>query len=125
MIERVAVSVLVVDDDPAFRDLASRMLSELGCEEIAEAGDAATAMRQAELKRPQAALVDVGLPDGDGVELARRLAALSWSPRVLLTSSDKDAPHGLGSQDAERGLTFVAKEDLVNGSLAELLSRGS
>lgn len=68
-----------------------------------------------------AALVDVGLPDGGGLELARRIAALPWSPRVLITSSDVDAV----TDDAARSLGavgFLPKAELVNGSLRRLLT---
>jgi hypothetical protein len=35
-------------------------------------------------------LVDAELPDGDGITLARELAALPWRPRIVLTSIDRD-----------------------------------
>jgi CheY-like chemotaxis protein len=117
----VSLSVLVIDDDAAFRELASRILTDLGFDEITEAGDAATALAQAELKRPRAALVDVGLPDADGIELARSLAALPWAPHVLLTSSDRDAGISITSRKGELTIPFVAKEDLANGALRSLL----
>jgi CheY-like chemotaxis protein len=117
----MAWSVLVVDDDPFFRDLASRILGEMGFDDIAESEDVASALVQAELRRPQAALVDVGLPDGDGVELARTLAALPWSPRVVLTSSDRDAATPVTAGHEEPSVPFVAKEDLANGKLRGLL----
>ena len=64
--------------------------------------------------------MDVGLPDGDGVTLAREIAALPWSPRVLLTSTDADA---VSSADVRRsGLEgFVPKTELPNVSLMGLL----
>ena len=84
-------SVLVVDDDPVFRDLARRVLAAVGIVVIAEAESLETALDAAAALRPDAALVDVGLPDGDGFTLAARLSALSWHPRVVLTSTDADA----------------------------------
>lgn len=116
----MSFSVLVVDDDLAFRGLATRMLVAMGLEVIAEAGTCAAAEAAAAQLRPDAALVDVGLPDGDGVALAERLAALPWSPRVVLTSSDRDA----SSPSAARGvgaMGFVAKDDLLSGTLRALL----
>jgi CheY-like chemotaxis protein len=121
MIERMALSVLVVDDDPAFRDIAARILRAMGFEEITETASAAAAIAQAEARRPQAALVDVGLPDGDGIELARTLADLPWSPCVVLTSSDKDSAIAITSRPGESAVPFLAKEDLANGSLRGLL----
>ena len=56
--------VLVVDDDPAFGDLATRLLQEWGFEVIGRAGGVREALAQAEALRP-----DVVLPDGDGFDL--------------------------------------------------------
>jgi DNA-binding NarL/FixJ family response regulator len=107
--------VLVIDDDAAFRGLARRILTAQGLRVCAEAATAKGAMDVALELRPGAALVDVGLPDGDGVELARELAALPWSPRVLLTSSDGDAFTG------NEPLRFVPKEQLPGAPLRSLL----
>src|SRR3954471_4979961 len=59
--ERVPFSVLVVDDDSAFRDLAARVLTGWGHVVVGEAGNVAEALERAAEVRPQAALVDVGL----------------------------------------------------------------
>jgi CheY-like chemotaxis protein len=115
------LSVLVVDDDRAFRGIASRILRELGFEVIIETADAAGAIAEAEAKHPDAVLVDIGLPDGDGIELARTLAALPWSPSVVLTSSDQDSAIAITSRHGEPPVPFVPKEDLANGSLRGLL----
>jgi CheY-like chemotaxis protein len=106
-------SVLVVDDDAEFLALATRILQAIGVEQILTAPTAADALAVAAAHRPSAALVDVGLPDRDGADLARELAALAWSPRVVLTSSDKDAV----TPDA---LPFVPKEALAGGELGQL-----
>ncbi|MEA2444131.1 MAG: hypothetical protein QOJ12_1423 [Thermoleophilales bacterium] len=114
----MAGSVLLVDDDPAFLSLAARMLGAVGISVEATAETAAAALLAAEAHRPAAVLVDVGLPDRDGIELARELAALPWSPRVVLTSTDRDAM----SASPRDGLPpFVPKEELPNAPLRELL----
>jgi CheY-like chemotaxis protein len=117
----VPFSVLVVDDDPAFLALAARLVGELGFEDVLTTADAAAAFRQAELKHPQAALVDIGLPEDDGIELAHRLAALPWSPRVVLTSTDKDAMNAIPSRQRDRALPFMPKDELADGRLGGLL----
>jgi DNA-binding NarL/FixJ family response regulator len=114
-------SVLVVDDDREFRELAARMLTAMGLRVVGEAGSIATAHTAAADLRPEAALVDVGLPDGDGLQLAEHLAALPWAPRVVITSSDPDATNtadarGLGA------IGFVAKENLLDGPLRKMLA---
>jgi DNA-binding NarL/FixJ family response regulator len=72
--------------------------------------------------RPDAAPVDVGLPDGDGITLAGKLTALPWPLRVVLTSTDADAasPDDLLRSGA---YDFVPKADLPNAPLLQLLSR--
>jgi DNA-binding NarL/FixJ family response regulator len=121
MIDHMPVSVLVVDDDPAFRWLARRMLTAAGLGFAGEANTVATATAAALDLRPDAALVDIGLPDGDGIALARELAALPWRPRIVLTSTDADA----ASADDVRGSGaehFVPKSELPTVSLEHLLT---
>jgi CheY-like chemotaxis protein len=117
----MASCVLVVDDDPAFLALAARLVRELGFDEVLTTADAAGALRAAELNRPQAALVDISLPGEDGIDLAHRLAALPWQPRVVLTSTDTDAVSALPSHDRGAALPFVPKDQLANGRLPGLL----
>jgi len=84
-------SVLVIDDDADFRDLIRDVLQAWGHRVVGEAATVAAAPAEAEALRPDAILVDVGLPDGDGRDLAERFAALPWRPRVVLVSTDADA----------------------------------
>lgn len=117
----MALTVLVVDDDPAFLSLAARLLEDMGVAEIMTAANAAAAIVAAAAKRPQAALIDIGLPDRDGVDLAHELAALPWSPRVVLTSSDSDSWSAITDSESECALPFVPKDQLANGALRSLL----
>jgi two-component system KDP operon response regulator KdpE len=112
----VVSSVLIVDDDPDFLALAARVLAGLGIDVVGRAPDAATALILAQDVRPEGALVDVGLPDRDGIELAYELAALPWSPIVVLTSSDADAA-AIGTPPGASTIPFVPKDLLTNGSL--------
>ncbi|HEY2479424.1 MAG TPA: response regulator [Solirubrobacterales bacterium] len=116
-------SVLVVDDDAAFLGLAARVLEKIGVEVVLCAPDAAAGGRLAEAQRPAAALVDVDLPDAPGVELARRIAALPWRPRVVLTSADRDAGRALDA-NGDRTIVFVPKEELAEEPLRRLLDTG-
>lgn len=111
------LSILLVDDDPEFLVLATRVFDAMGIEVVATAQDAASAVTAANSTKPQAALVDVGLPDGDGIELGKQLAALPWRPRVILTSTDSDAV----IESRAVTLPFLPKEDLATGRLRELL----
>jgi DNA-binding NarL/FixJ family response regulator len=115
-------SVLVVDDDPAFRRLAERILEAFELAVAGEADTAASAMSVAGALRPDAVLVDVGLPDSDGIALARELTALPWRPRVVLTSTNAEAATAseVRSSGAE---AFVPKNELPSAALDDLLGR--
>jgi CheY-like chemotaxis protein len=115
-------SVIVVDDDPVFRDLARRVLAGHGLVVVAEADSLASALDVVHALRPDAALVDIGLPDGDGLTLAHQLSALPWRPRIVLTSTDPDAasPEDVRRSGAD---AFVAKHELPNARLVHLLGR--
>jgi DNA-binding NarL/FixJ family response regulator len=113
--------VLVVDDDAAFRALVADLLGRLGLDVVGETGTFADGAAAADTLRPDAALVDVGLPDGDGLELARRISALPWSPRVVITSSDPDAVTGDGAR-ALGAIAFLPKTELADGRLRAFLT---
>jgi CheY-like chemotaxis protein len=107
----------VVDDDPEFRKLAGRLLAASGLTVIGEADSVAAALAAAVQIQPSAMLVDVELPDGDGVTLARELAALPWRPRIVL---DGDIT-STGEARIAGARAFVNKADLPNAPLGELL----
>jgi CheY-like chemotaxis protein len=117
----MSTSVLVIDDDQTFRALARRVLERLGLSVIGEAGTVAAGEAAARELRPQAALVDVALPDGSGVALAGVLTALPWAPRVVLTSSDPGAVTDATARSVGAA-AFIAKQDLPGSHLAALLA---
>ena len=113
-------TVLVVDDDPAFRDLATRLLTSWGDQVVGTAGSVADAMAQAARLRPDAALVDIALPDGDGFALAVGLLALPWPIRVVLISSDPDRAFTTAARRiGARG--FLPKDQLNGAAFHELM----
>jgi len=116
----MAPTVLIVDDDPAFRGLAAQLLIAFGLVLVGEADSVEAAIAAAGALRPDAVLVDVGLPDGDGIALAGVLTALPWRPRVVLTSTDAEAAT---AADVTRSgaAAFVPKEQLPNAALQRLL----
>jgi len=113
--------VLIVDDDPWFRRVAIRLLESAGLSVAGEAGSASEAIAAVEALAPGAVLLDVGLPDGDGVSLAGKLAALPSRPRVVLTSSDPDAvTHELAQRSGADA--FVPKHELTDVRLHALFA---
>lgn len=85
--------VLLVDDHPVVRrGLAAMLTGEPWITRLIEAGTVADALRIAVLEKPDAAVVDLGLPDGDGVSLIRRLRhAVPGCAVLVLTMTQDDA----------------------------------
>src|ERR1700733_10071713 len=57
---------------------------------VAEAGTIAQAERLATEVRPAAVLLDLGMPDGDGLDLLRRLREWSTAPVIVLSARDRE-----------------------------------
>ncbi|MES2495883.1 MAG: response regulator transcription factor [Pseudomonadota bacterium] len=96
------MKVLIVDDEPQIRRLLGVALRRAG-HEVAEAEDAASALRLAKGERPAAILLDLGLPDRDGIELIPLLKAEGDPALIILSARDateeKVAALDLGADD--------------------------
>jgi len=79
--------ILVVDDEPAIRRLLSAGLTRVGYR-VVEAGSARDALTAVQIDKPEAVLLDLGLPDRDGLELVPLLKAAGAS---VLVVSARDA----------------------------------
>jgi DNA-binding NarL/FixJ family response regulator len=87
----VPVRVLLVDDHEVVRRGVRDLLSnERDIVVVAEAGSVAEALAHAASTRPDVAIVDMRLPDGDGVELCQRLRANGDTPRCLVLTAFDD-----------------------------------
>jgi DNA-binding NarL/FixJ family response regulator len=117
----VLYSVMVVDDDPGFLAITGRILADLGVDRISTAADAAQAIEVAHEVQPVAVLVDIGLPDRSGIDLAYELADLPWRPRVVLTSSDGEAFIAIEAELGRPPLSFIAKQALDAQTLGSVL----
>ncbi len=81
-------TVLVVDDHRMVADgLATVLGANSGIEVVGQAATGAAALRLSETHQPDVAVVDLRMPDIDGVELARRLLAQPWRVRIVLMSA--------------------------------------
>jgi DNA-binding NarL/FixJ family response regulator len=114
------IRVLLVDDDDAFRRAAAEVLAERGYEVVGQARTLAEARAAVGRLQPDALLLDVNLPDGNGVALATELTRDGGAPRVLLTSTDSAA---VTQRLIERSgaVGFVAKPDLMAVDLGSYL----
>ena len=113
-------SILVVDDDVAIRGLVVRILRSWGHVVVGEAGSVAEALVRADELRPAIALVDIGLPDGDGFSLTRQLRTRSWAMRVVLFSSDADRAN-VAAADRAGAVGFLPKDELSSRALHRLI----
>ena len=111
------VRVLVVDDEPSLAELLGSVLRYEGWE-IAVAADGTSAVRTAREFEPDAVVLDVMLPDFDGLEVLRRLRAAQPHVCVLFLTA-KDAV-----EDRIAGIT-AGGDDYVTKpfSLEEVLAR--
>jgi DNA-binding NarL/FixJ family response regulator len=116
----VARSILVVDDDAAVRGLIVRILTSRGYAVVGEAGSVADALERAEALRPDVALVDIGLPDGDGFSLTQQLRARPWSIRIVLFSSDADRTNVAAAERAGAA-GFLPQDELSGLALQRLI----
>ena len=114
--------MVIGEDDVLLREGIARILEAFGLAVAGEADTAASAMSAADALRPDAVLVDVGLPDRDGIALAGDLTALPWRPRVVLTSSNAEA--ATATEVRRSGAeAFIPKNELPSAALGELLAR--
>ncbi len=112
--------MLIVDDHPSFRELASRLLTGAGFAIVGEAADAAGALREAARLRPDVVLLDVVLPDRSGLEVARELATSDAGPRVVLISSRSRSDFGDSFEWPSR-CSFLPKHELTAARLSDAL----
>ncbi len=107
---------LVVEDEPAIARFLSAALGENGFE-VLEARTGRQAMDLAASRRPELVLLDLGLPDFDGLEVLKRLRQWISAPVIILSARGQE-------QDKIAGLDEGADDYLAKPfGVAELLAR--
>jgi two-component system KDP operon response regulator KdpE len=111
-----AARVLVVEDDPEIRRFIRVALTSEG-HDVAEASDVERAIVEAGLRAPDLVVLDLGLPDADGVAFVRHFRTWASAPVLVLSARS-------GETDKVRALDAGADDYLVKpfGS-AEFLAR--
>lgn len=113
-------TVLIVDDHSGFRTLARRLLESGGFRVVGEAAGAVEARSAVPSLQPEVVLLDVNLPDGDGLLLAEELTDGAHAPAVVLISSHERSDFGDRlERTGARG--FISKADLSPTAIADLV----
>jgi DNA-binding NarL/FixJ family response regulator len=115
-------TILIVDDDPRFRAQARDVLAADGFVVIGEAVDGASGLEAAQALQPDFVLLDIGLPDFEGFEVARVLAVDGPPPLIVLTSSRDARAYGRRLANGHF-LGFVPKERISGTAIRALVDR--
>ncbi len=111
------IRVMVVDDHPMWRDGVARDLTEAGMEVVATAASGTEALTRAAAARPQVVVLDLQIPEPNGVEVTARLIKDDPARRVLILSASGE------QQDVLDAVKAGATGYLVkSASRAELLA---
>ncbi len=87
--------ILIIDDDPQIRDVLRIALKQVGYE-VSEAGDGVEGLAKARRGKADLIVLDIGLPEMDGLALCRELRAEHETPILFLTARDDEIDRVLG-----------------------------
>jgi DNA-binding response OmpR family regulator len=88
-------TILIVDDEPKIVNLVRDYLARSGFNTIS-AGSGREALLAIEQKNPDLIILDLGLPDKDGLDITRELRGNSQVPLIILTARDEESDRILG-----------------------------
>ncbi len=112
-------SILVVDDDPHIRDVVRFAFEKTGMT-ISIAQDGKEALRQFDRNVHDLIVLDIGMPEMDGLEVCRRIRKTAETPILFLSARDEEIDRILGLEIG--GDDYVTKpfspRELVHGGLA-------
>jgi DNA-binding NarL/FixJ family response regulator len=114
-------TVLIVDDHAAFRQATAALLEAEGFRVVGEAANGEEAIRAVAQLRPDVVLLDIQLPQLDGLEVAERLAARPDPPAIVLISSRSATAYGRRLQRSP-AKGFISKQALSGQAIAALLA---
>ena len=107
--------VLVCDDEKLARDRLARLTEAVAdTEVVAEAGNGREAVALAQSTRPDVVLLDIRMPDMDGIEAAQHMLKLEYPPAVIFcTAYDEHALQAFKVQAVDYLLKPVSREELA------------
>jgi len=90
--------------------------------EVCVAHDGLTALREAEAFRPEVALLDIGMPEMDGYELARRIRQLDWGARAVLIAMTGWSQDEARARIVEAGFDLHLIKPVDAGTLGQTIA---
>lgn len=87
--------ILIADDDPHIRDVLRFTLRKEGMR-VAEAADGAETLAKFAEETPDLIVLDVGMPEGDGLDVCREIRRTSATPILFLSARDEEIDRVLG-----------------------------
>jgi|RhiMetdeSRZDD1v2_1073273.scaffolds.fasta_scaffold224870_1 DNA-binding NarL/FixJ family response regulator len=122
--ERMSLRCLIVDDDAGFGAAARRLLDRQGLVVVGVAASCAEAMRRVRELAPDVALVDVGLGEESGFDLARDLNDLECPSLGLILISTREESDFDSLIEASPAVGFLSKSQLSAQAIFDLLRNG-
>ena len=84
------IKILIAEDNSLLRGVLRDALEEAGMTVVGEAGDGMEAVSVAERTRPDVVVMDMRMPNVDGIEATEQIAAADWAmPVVVLSAYDE------------------------------------
>jgi DNA-binding NarL/FixJ family response regulator len=113
-------TLLIVDDHAGFRDQARALLEADGFAVVGDAPDGMGGLAAVRRLRPDIVLLDIGLPDIDGLRVARILADEGPPPAIVMVSSRDAAAYGPRIR-MSGAAGFITKDELSGEAISALL----
>ena len=129
--------ILIADDDAQIRDVLQIALGQAGFS-VAEAGDGREALEMAETLSPDLIVLDIGMPEMDGLEVCRTLRKSSDVPILFLTAhadevdrivglelgADDYVPKPFSPREVVARMRAILKRSSTTNSASDVLRRG-
>ena len=108
--ERDRIQVVIADDHPVVREgLRSLLMTSADMEVVGEAGTGAEAVAQAQALQPEVMLLDIRMPDGNGLAVLNQIKAVSSATSVIMVTMH-DNPDYISRAIAAGAAGYVLKE---------------
>ena len=104
-------TIVIADDFAAFRRFLRLVLQENGFQNVAEASDGLEAVAKAAELQPDLVLLDIGMPNLDGIKAAAQIRSVAPEAKILFVSQNSD-PEIVGSALSDGAVGYVCKSEV-------------